>query len=263
MQAFCGFTEFVTEETLNASTLSKLREKLGKIFFETLEPRTYNVLIDRKIIKAKGILVDTTVFPENIKYPIDVGLLNSVRKWLVGNIKKIGKLVGKKKRTYARKARQEYIRFSKNRTKTKKAVARARKAMLQYVKGNLGEMKEMIKVLRKKGLEVKSKLINMLKTAEKIYSQQLEMYQKKVHRIAERIVSFHRPYVQPIKRGKQGKRALVYLDGFLFLDHFEHRAFAQKRLLKTHLKVYQEPLRRCHHQWWKIRSAGRMPTGGE
>ena len=131
MQAFCGFSEFVTEETLDSSTLSKLRERLGKGFFETLERKTYRVLIERKIIKAKGMLVDATVFPENIKYPNDVGLLNTVREWLVENIKKIGKLVGKKKRTYSRKAKQAHFRFSKNRNKTKKAIAKAKKAMLQ------------------------------------------------------------------------------------------------------------------------------------
>jgi hypothetical protein len=235
MQAFCGFSKFVTEETLNPSALSKLREKLGKTFFEDLERRTYQVLIQRKIIKAKGMLVDATVFPENIKYPNDVGLLNTVREWLAENIKKIGKLVGKKNRTYSRKAKQEYLKFSKNRNKTKKTVAKAKKAMLQYVRRNLGQMKEMIIALRKKGLEVKSKFRNMLKTAEKIYSQQREMYRRKVHRIAERIVSFHRPYVRPIKQGKQGKEvefggkgALVSVDGFLFLDHFEHRAFAEE-----------------------------------
>ena len=31
-----------------------------------LEEKTYRLLIDRKIIKGKGMLVDATVFPENI-----------------------------------------------------------------------------------------------------------------------------------------------------------------------------------------------------
>jgi len=32
----------------------------------------------------------------------------------------------------------------------------------------------------------------------------------------------------------------VHVDGFLFLDHFEHRAFAEEKLLRTHLQAYQE-----------------------
>ena len=82
MQAFCGFEQFVTEDILDSSTLTKMRERLGLEFFKELEKKTYKVLIDQKIIKAKGMLVDATVFPEEIKYPNDVGLLNDVRGWL-------------------------------------------------------------------------------------------------------------------------------------------------------------------------------------
>jgi len=44
-----------------------MRERLGLDFFSELERKTYKVLIDRRIIKAKGMLVDATVFPEEIK----------------------------------------------------------------------------------------------------------------------------------------------------------------------------------------------------
>lgn len=80
--------------------------------------------------------------------------------------------------------------------------------------------------------------------AEKIYSQQQEMYKAKVNRIADRIVSFHRPYVRPIKRGKltefRSKAALSYVDGFLFMDHLEHKAFSEEKWTEEHLKAYEE-----------------------
>jgi hypothetical protein len=65
MQAFCGFRSFVTEDVLDSSTLTKMRERLGLPFFKELERKTYKLLIERKIIKAKGMLVDATVFPED------------------------------------------------------------------------------------------------------------------------------------------------------------------------------------------------------
>ena len=249
MQAFCGFTEFVTDEALDSSTLSKLREKLGLEFFKQLEKKTYKVLIERKIIRAKGMLVDATVFPEEIRYPNDVGLLNTVREWLVRTIRRMGKVVGKKPRTYSRRARQEYLRFSKRKNKTKKAIAKAKKAMLQYVRRNLKQMKEIVRSARRKGLEVKGRIISRLRVAERIVSQQWEMYRRKVNRIAERIVSFHRPYVRPIKRGKQGKEvefggkgALSQVDGFLFLDYFAHEAYAEQNVTGLHLGGYVERL---------------------
>jgi len=247
MQAFCGFEHFETGELLDPSTLTKMRERLGLEFFHKLERKTYKVLIDRRIIKAKGMLVDATVFPEEIKYPNDVGLLNSVREWLVRNIKKIGRVIGKKPRTYSRKARKDYLNFSKKRIKSRKTIRKAKKQMLQYVRRNIQQLKDVIEQVKEVGQRLKRQIISRLKVAEKIYRQQLEMYKKKANRVAERIVSFHRPYVRPIKRGKQGKNtefggkgALQQVDGFLFLDHFEHRAFAEEELVAGHLLGYQD-----------------------
>jgi len=39
-----------------------------------------------------------------------------------------------------------------------------------------------------------------------LYDQQLEMYQQRSHRCAERIVSISQPPVQPIVRGKASQR---------------------------------------------------------
>ena len=248
MQAFCGFRSMATEETLQASTLSKIRTKLGLGFFRELERKTYEVLIDRRIIRAKGMLVDATVFPEAIKYPNDVGLLNDVREWLVKQIRRIGTVLGRKNvRTYKRKARQEYLRFSKKKAKTKKAIQRAKKAMLQYVRRNLGQLRELLRAARNKRKKHLRPLWERLHVAEEIFRQQWEMYKRKTCRIANRIVSLHRPYVRPIKTGKQAhdtefgaKGALVQVDGFLFLDHFRHEAFNEAELAVHHVGAYEE-----------------------
>jgi len=247
MQAFCGFEKFVTEEILDPSTLTKMRERLGLEFFKELEDKTYKLLIDRRIIKAKGMLVDATVFPEKIKYPNDVGLLNDVREWLVRNIKKMGKTIGKKYRTRPREARKEYLNFSKKKTKTKKTINKAKRKMLQYVRRNIKQLKDAIEQVKATGRQVKGHIMEQLRIAEKIYRQQRKMYTQKRNRVEERIVSFARPYVRPIKRGKQGKKtefggkgALVHVGGFLFLDYFEHRAFAEEELLMDHLAGYMD-----------------------
>jgi IS5 family transposase len=247
MQAFCGFERFMTEDLLDPSTLTKMRERLGLEFFKELETKTYRLLIDRRIIKAKGMLVDATVFPEEIKYPNDVGLLNDVREWLEKNIKKLGKVIGKKYRTYPRRSRKEYLNFSKKKTKTKKTINKAKKQMLQYVRRNIKHLKDALEEVKATGREIKGNIIEKFKVAEKIYSQQREMYRRKSNRVEDRIVSFHRPYVRPIKRGKAGKKtefggkgALVHVGGFLFLDYFAHRAFAEEEHTSGHLQGYAE-----------------------
>ena len=53
--------------------------------------------------------------------------------------------------------------------------------------------------------------------------------------------------MRPIKRGKVGrsvefggKGALVHVGGYLFLDYFKHRAFAEDKLAAKHLQDYKE-----------------------
>lgn len=233
-QAFCGFKDFVTGKMLDASSLTKLRKRLGVKYFRELEELTYRVLIDSKIIKAKGMFVDGTVFSEDVKYPNDVGLLNDVREWLVANVKKFGKSVGKQYRTYCRKAREVYLDFCKKKRRSKKVIRYARKQMLQYVCRNIKQMDDVIQRVKSIVEQVKDVVIERLEVAKKIYKQQLEMYKKRTHRVKDRIVSFHRPYVRPIKRGKNGKKvefgpkaALTHVDGFLFLDTISHDNFSE------------------------------------
>jgi len=111
-QVFCGFDGFVTSKQLNSSSLAKIRKRLGPKFTKELEEKTYKVLITRKLIKAKGMLVDATVVPEKIKYPNDVGLLNDVREWVLGCLSGISKKTGEEIRTYKRKAKKLYLNFT-------------------------------------------------------------------------------------------------------------------------------------------------------
>ncbi len=245
-QAFCGFDNFVTDEVLNSSSLTKLRKRLGAGYMKELEVLTYKTLIDRKIIRGKGMLVDGTVFPENIKYPNDVGLLNDVREWLVENITKIGKKVGKRYRTYKRTARKKYLKFSKTRRKTRKFIRGSRKKMLQHVRRNIRQLTDAIEAAT---FPVDRVIKAKLETAREIYEQQMTMHSKNLRRVNNRIVSFNRDYVRPIKRGKAGKdvefgpkAALTQVDGFLFLDKLSHDNFSEaaEDVVKEQIENYEE-----------------------
>jgi hypothetical protein len=203
------------------------------------------------------------------KYPNDVGLLNDVREWLVKQIKRMGKVVGKKSiRTYRRSARKEYLNFSKKKVKTKKTIAKAKKKMLQYVRRNIRQLRDLIQIVRIRRYKIHNKIKERLAVAEEILRQQWEMYKRKVNRIAHRIVSLHRPYVRPIKRGKQrrdtefgGKGAVVHVDGFLFLDYFKHEAYDEAELAVYHVAAYQERFGTSPPTLRAIKNTGSWITG--
>lgn len=248
-QSFCGLETFATVKTIEASTLSRLRRRLGPKYVKEMEEATYQVLIEKKILKAKGMFSDGTVIPENIKYPNDVGLLNDVREWLVGAIKRIGEDIGKRYRTYCRKGRQVYLNFAKSKQKTKKQIRKATRQMLQYVRRNLKQIKKIWEEAQRVGTKHLHLIEGKLIVAEKIFEQQRKMYKDKSHRVQGRIVSFCRPWVRPIKRGKNGKdvefgakAAMSHVDGFLFLDKTNHDNFleSQVEVVRKQIKNYEK-----------------------
>jgi len=238
LQAFCGFENFQTGRIFEESSLSRVRKRIGAKFFRELEKKTYDVLVKKKIIRGRGLLVDATVYPEDIRYPTDTGLLNRAREWLVKKIDEVGKRIGKRSRTYKRKARQEYLVFSKKRQKTKKMVRTMNKKLLQYVRRNIKQLDEIVKEARARGHEIRVKIVERLEVIRRVYEQQKEMYREKKRRIKNRIVSLHKPEVRPIVRGKAAKKvefgpkvALSHVDGFMFLDHMSHDNFNEAKWL--------------------------------
>jgi len=247
MQAFCGLDSFATEPFMDSSSLCKIRKRLGKKYFAELERETYRILIERKIIRGKGMLLDATVFPEYVRYPTDTGLLNEAREWAVKQIKELGKALGEKVRTYGRKARQEYLNFSKKKTKSRKLVRKTRKSLLQYLRRNVKQMKLFVEKARRRGIKIEKKALDRLEVVCTVLGQQFEMYRHKISRIQDRIVSLHRPWTRPIVRGKSGnkkvefgpKASLSYVDGFVFLDHISSDNFGEAGRVDAQIEHYE------------------------
>lgn len=117
-----GLGRFTTIPSFNSSTLTRVRKRLGEETFAAFEEMLVNMLVERKLIKPRGLHVDATVYESKITFPTDTGLLNKAREFCMAQIKKLSKAVGAKVRTYCRVARKEYLAFSKKRRKTQKQV---------------------------------------------------------------------------------------------------------------------------------------------
>lgn len=247
MQAFCGLESFATDRIFNDSSLSKLRKRLGKRYFRQLEKKVLKVLKERKLIRARGVMLDATVFPSNIKYPFDVGLLNDAREWLVKQIKKISKKLNTWTRTRCRKAKEQYLNFSKRKKKTKGLVREATKQMLQHVRRNTRQLTGLIDELRKRGIDVREVISQEVEKIKKILEQQWDMYRRRSHIIKDRIVSYSQPEVRPMVRRKAGKdvefgpKGQISLVGkFLFLDFLSFDNFNEGTKLMDSIRLYKE-----------------------
>jgi len=224
----CGFKE-IGFRTIDNSTLVKFEEHLGEDNILAIKDIIEKIAVSNQPPNSKGRCSgDTSVFESNVTFPTDTKLMESVRLFLVNDIiKPYQKKVNQKHRTYNIVARKEYLSFAKKRITSKKQVNKTKKKQLQFLRRNINQAKQIITVLDVEMNNPKSKNKNLfgeqiiellgkadkkafkrlktkLETAKQIYSQQMDWYKNK--KIENRIISFHRPSVRPIFRGKAQKK---------------------------------------------------------
>jgi hypothetical protein len=215
----CGFKE-VEQRKIDHSTLIKFEEHLGEDNILEIKDIIEKMAVNNQPPNSKGRHSgDTTVFESNITFPTDSKILETVRQFLVNDIiKQFQTETGLSNRTYNQVARKEFLDFAKKRVISKEQVRKTIKGQLQFLKRNIAQAKEVIATLDKKITDGQSSLTSKadqkafkkLKTklliAEQIYAQQLKHYHNPKDKIDGRIVSFHRPSVRPIFRGKAQKK---------------------------------------------------------
>lgn len=250
VQVFCGEESFRTQGGIHPSLLSKLRKRLGGEFFSRFENEILAELKRSKLIKPGEHLLDATVFPSDITYPTDTGLLNKCRQWTVKAIQVVEKQFGvvTKVRTYCRKAQKAYLGFQKKRRKTRREINLMRGKLLRYLRRNVGQAE---KLVAEYGVQLKTHELEFvrtrLETVKRVYSQQRELWLTKARSVKGRIVSLHMPHVRPIVRGKAGrdvefgaKALLSWVDGYCFLDKVGFEAYNEGEFLPASLEQYRE-----------------------
>ncbi len=215
----CGFKE-VDQRKINHSTLIKFEEHLGEDNILAIKDIIEKMAVNNQPPNSKGRHSgDTTVFESNITFPTDSKILETVRLFLVNDIiKPFQTEVGLSNRTYNRVARKEFLDFAKKRIISKDQVQKIIKIQLQFLRRNIAQAELVIAGLDKQIENGQSRLTSKadqkafkkMKTklgiAKLIYDQQLKHHLNPEEKVAERIVSFHRPNVRPIFRGKAQKK---------------------------------------------------------
>ena len=245
LQYFIGLPQFTTTAPFEASSLARVRERLGEETFAEFEKALINTLVEKKLIQAKGLLVDATVYESEITYPTDCGLLEQARQFCVQQIRYLSQVTKSKVRTYCRVARRAYLNFTKRKRKTKKQIRRMHKTLLQYVRRNLKQVATLIEKTQALGHALPVAILKKFETAKTLYAQQKEMYDENKKVVANRIVSLTKPYVRPMVRGKSGKDVefgakveLSCVDGYLFADHLSFDSFNESTKLKTSVDAF-------------------------
>ena len=187
-------------------------------------------------------MLDATCTPADIKYPTDIGILNEAREKTEKIIDKLYKEIKEKKkekpRTYREEGRKDYLTVAKKRRPSKKEKRKGIKRNLLYVKKMLDEGAKLEKLTKKEK--------EMIITIEKVYEQQLEMYENKTNTVENRIVSVTQPHIRPIVRGKAGKAvefgakiSASNVNGYVYLTKLSWDNHNESGDLKEQIEEYK------------------------
>lgn len=272
MQFFLGYSSFTSEPPFDASLFVDFRKRLGmesinainekiaelkaNIGLEIKPTTSTNIAgvkdSDNTIdgnppeVPNKGrVIYDATACPQDIAYPTDLDLLSDAREKSEQLIDKLydQALHEKKPRTYRKVARKRYLQTAQKKNKSHKEIRKAVGSQLRFLKRNLNSIDRLLNSY--KSIPLKPKSHKYLLVINTFYAQQKQMYDNRVHRIEDRIVSIHQPHVRPIVRGKSqakvefgAKIHISLIDGISFLDELSWDAFNEGSHMMDYVERY-------------------------
>ncbi len=273
LQYFCGLKGFTTKAVFDASLFVDIRKRLGSKQFdafnklvidksEQLKPHQARIKrkdkaqdnTDDNAPRTPGadnrgtLKVDATVADQEIKFPTDAGLLNASREKLemIIDLLFTKEIDIQKPRTYRRKAKNEFLNFSKKKRKGKNVIRKAIKTQLQYVRRDLEIVDQMLAKGPDREMILSPKEKELLQTIRVVYQQQKQMYDTRTNTCKDRIVNIFQPHVRPIVRGKEGRKTefgskinVSEVNGFCRIDRLSWDAYNESGDLKLQVENFR------------------------
>lgn len=192
------------------------------------------------------LIVDATVADQMIKFPTDIGILNTARletERLIDIIYDKSNLE-QKPRTYRVVARKEFMALAKKKNKSVKQIHKIKGKQLRYLNRNINIINSLLDTCSVMPLSYKDlRLFWIIRT---VYDQQRTMYINNTRSHPDRIVSIYQPYVRPIPRGKDkhstefgAKIGVSVLNGFSMVDTLNWNAYSESKDMVIHLENYR------------------------
>jgi IS5 family transposase len=196
------------------------------------------------------LIVDATCAPADIRFPIDISLLNEAREKTDDIIDELQRpLRGKqpRPRTYRRKARRVFLNFIKRKKPGAKLIRKTQRKLLNLLRRNFKAIDALLQNPKALPLSRFSRRLHKnLLVCRELFRQQLEMFESKTNRIDDRLVSISQPHVRPIKRGKArnktefgAKLSLSVVSGFSFLDRLSWDNYNESLDLIEQIESYR------------------------
>ncbi len=192
------------------------------------------------------LLMDATCYESDIIHPTDVKLLWESCYFIFEKLlfKFCKELKMKRPSSKYREQKEKYLNYSKRRRKGYKLTRKRKCSMLYLLNKGLNQLQGILDT----GLvHLTSKEKDKLRPIKKVHFQQQYMYDNKVERIDDRIVSLAKPWLRPIVRGKETKKVefgfkahILQAGGICIIDHLAANAFNESTRLKQSFYKHQK-----------------------
>ena len=283
MQYMCGLSEFTDEPIFDPSLFVTIRKRISE---QELNEMTVSLLKEQQRLKAErmcqaeqsddnnqeppasatmdsdseafidsqgrkhcGVLkIDATCADAEVRYPVDVDLVNDGCRIIEEYTTGVCKLLGMRKPlTPYKSARGIYLELVKRKKKGGKFLKDTLRMMLAYLEKATRMLFDIL---------VSNPLSNEFFTPTKkqvlgsvctMLRQQKEMFANGTHQCANRIVSIFQPHVRPIVRGKAkantefgAKIGVSVVEGYTFIDHHSWDAYNESLDLPLQIQLFKE-----------------------
>jgi len=254
MQLFCGILLADNEQIKDRAIVSRIRSKISKQ--ANLLTDVQEKLVENWVKYMDGteeLHMDASCYESYIRFPTDVKLLWECCNWvfkkqLFPYCKKLG--IKRPRNKYAEQVVKQ-LNYSKKKRKAYQQTKVRRRTLLYLLSKGLTQLKNTISE------NITQQNIGLgyyitVSTVEKILQQQQYLFDNPQGRVEGRIVSLHKPYVRPIKRGKENKSTefgmklhKTQVDGVSQIDYMSFDNFNECTRLQDSVVAHEKQFGEC------------------
>lgn len=253
MQMFCGIQLRADEKIKDSNLPSTWRGYIGRrLDIAALQKEC--AIHWKPYMKETNLgQQDATCYESRIAHPTDIKLLWQCCNEVYLHITRQRKMARlRKSRINYGLQKKKVLGYQKSKKKTKRQERTLRKQLLKFLL-RLTEQANMLDTKYQLPLPVRYK--QQMVTILKIYEQQHQKaYGNPDEPIKDRIVSLSKPYIRPIKRGKETKTVefgakvnKLQVDGISFIEHFSYDAFNEGSHYQSAIHLQRRLFGKCSH----------------
>lgn len=257
MQMFCGMQLELNESIKDRNLMSRIRGYVGAHL--NLEEFQTTLLKDwkRYLENTHVGMSDATVYESYLRYPTDVKLLWECCEYLQEELKTIYEKLALKfsDKRYSKK-KQAYLLYAKRRKKPCRLTRKMRKILLNLAQRLQQKLQEKLNRYAPQAGPVELLAVyEKLGLIKEVITQQRYLLTHPDSKLADRILSLHKPYVRAIVRGKETKTVefgakahVIQVDGINYIEHLSYKAFNETTRLGTSIIKHKQLFGKCF-QW--------------